>query len=141
MSKGGHDMKMTAVKRLGSIFMLGLLVVGLTFTTASVAEALVLQGPVDSPPGGSTMTHTGEGLPDDNLVGITGGRTYTYSDVALADTGIVYWGPVDGGFKLSLDGPDFTGDEMNPRSLNQCADWVVRTKSLSMALAFAVFSM
>lgn len=85
------------------LLMLLLLLLGLS----SPVGAVVLQGPTSAAmlPGGVTVTQY---IPaDDNQMGITGGKTVTYSNVALADNGIVYWGPHAQGFMLSLDGCDY----------------------------------
>lgn len=77
----------------------------------------MLFGPFFPPPAGVTFSETG--LPDDESIGRSSGKTYFFSDVNGAGTYPTYWGPVHGDIRLSFDGSGFTGAEILSFSADQ----------------------
>ncbi len=66
-------------------------------------------GPVYPPPKGANFTISG--FPNDGLMGRASGKDYWFSGVKLASQTTVYWGPVNGDVRLSMDGATFTSAE------------------------------
>ena len=79
----------------------------LVFSSPAIASTLA--GPAYPPPGGASMSQNGTS--GDNLIGKSGGKTWTFTNVVLADKATTYWGPSATGIRLSFDGPEVTGAE------------------------------
>ena len=67
-------------------------------------------GPEKTPPRGATITFTG--TENDGLIGRAGGKVYTITNVILANTTTVYWGMLSDSIRLSMNGQEYTGDEV-----------------------------
>jgi len=83
-----------------------LLIAILSVTTASAQ--FVIYGPEHEPPGGvfSEMN----GTANDNLIGTTEGKIFTYSAIDFLNRTDVFYGTVVDSIKLSMDGADFSND-------------------------------
>ena len=73
------------------------------------AVTSTLVGPVYPPPLGTNFTMSG--LPNDGMLGRPGGKDWWFSGVNLSSHTTVYWGPVNGDVRLSMDGGAFTSAE------------------------------
>ncbi|TLY32747.1 MAG: hypothetical protein E6K56_02540, partial [Ignavibacteria bacterium] len=78
-------------------------------TSGAGAVTSTLVGPVYPPPLGANFSMSGS--PNDGLLGRASGKDWYLSGVELSSHTTVYWGPVNGDVRLSMDGAVFTSAE------------------------------
>lgn len=77
---------------------------------AGIVNGQDLFGPENPPPKDASITYTG--TLNDGEIGRSGGKTFTITNVILANTTTVYWTILEGSVRLSLDGDTYETEEI-----------------------------